>query len=52
MRIAPARLVALGTTFVFVIAVRTLDAIGVEDPARVCFVAAVIAIVVTWAIAT
>ncbi|MCJ2070005.1 hypothetical protein MKK75_14570 [Methylobacterium sp. J-030] len=52
MRITPARLVALGTTFVFVIAVRTLDAIGVEDATRVGFVAAVIAIILTWAFAS
>lgn len=51
MRIAPARLVVLGTTFVFVIAVRTLDAMGVEDAAWIGLVAAVIAIALTWAIA-
>ena len=52
MKIAPGRLVALGTMVVFAGAVRTLDAIGVEDAVQVGFVAAVAAIVLTWAISS
>jgi hypothetical protein len=43
-------LVAIGTSIVFISAVKALEAIGIEDALSYCTGAAVVAVLLTWAI--
>jgi hypothetical protein len=52
VRTAHGRLVALGTAIVFISATKTLEALGVEDALSYCFWAAIIAVMLTWALSS
>ena len=50
MRTARGPLMAFGTMIVFISSASALNAMGVEDAVEACFIAGVIATLLTWAI--